>query len=130
MEFDFSNESQGTAALNTDFVFDMASIFFNFGSTGNQNIVYYFDNVSFGYPLNINNNLLVSYKIYPNPFLESINIIGIESNEIIIINDILGKEIFKAIGVEEINLAGFEKGTYFLTISKGKQNTIFKLIKK
>ena len=130
MEFDFSNESQGTAALNTDFVFDMASIFFNFGSTGNQNIVYYFDNVSFGYPLNINNNLLVSYKIYPNPFLESINIIGIESNEIIIINDILGKEIFKAIGVEEINLAGFEKGTYFLTISKGRQNTIFKLIKK
>ena len=33
MEFDFSNESEGTAALNTNYVFDMASIFFDFGST-------------------------------------------------------------------------------------------------
>ena len=49
MEFDFLNESEGTAALNTDFVFDMASIFFDFGSSGNQNMVYYFDNVSFGF---------------------------------------------------------------------------------
>ena len=78
MEFDFSNESEGTAALNTDFVFDMASIFFNFGSSGNQNIVYYFDNVSFGSPLNTDDNFFNTYKIYPNPFIDVINLFGIE----------------------------------------------------
>ena len=130
MEFDFSNESDGTAALNTNFVFDMASLFFNFGSSGNQNIVYYFDNVSFGAPLSVDDNLPTSYKIYPNPFIDVINVLGIEGDETIIVNDILGKEIFKGIGVEKINLSGFEKGTYFLTLSKGGQSSIFKVIKK
>ena len=130
MEFDFSNESNGTAALNTNFVFDMASIFFNFGSSGNQNIVYYFEKVSFGAPLSVDDNLPTSYKIYPNPFIDVINVLGIEGDETIIVNDILGKEIFKGIGVEKINLSGFEKGTYFLTLSKGGQSSIFKVIKK
>jgi len=130
MEFDFSNESEGTAALNTDFVFDMASIFFNFGSSGNQNIVYYFDNLSFGSPLSINDNFFKSYKIYPNPFVDTINIFGIKGGESIIINDIIGKEIFKGIAVEEINLSSFEKGTYFLRLSNGVKNKTFKIIKK
>ena len=130
MEFDFSNESEGTAALNTDFVFDMASIFFNFGSSGNQNIVYYFDNVSFGSPLNVDDNFFTSYKIYPNPFIDEINLLGIEGDETIIINDILGKEIFMGVGAEKINLSSFEKGTYFLTLTKGSQSSTFKVIKK
>ena len=97
---------------------------------GNQNIIYYFDNVSFGSPLSVEENLLLSYKIYPNPFVDTINIIGIEGDEIIIINDILGKEIFRGIGVEEINLSSFEKGSYFLSLSKGGQSSTFKVIKK
>ena len=108
----------------------MASIFFNFGSSGNQNIVYYFDNVSFGSPLNVDDNFFNTYKIYPNPFIDVINLFGIEGDETIIINDILGKEIFKGVGVEEINLSSFEKGTYFLTLSKGSQSSTFKVIKK
>lgn len=130
MEFDFSNEVEGTAELNTSYVFNMASIFFNFGSTGSQNVVYYFDNVSFGAPLSVEENLLLSYRIYPNPFVERINIFGIEGGEKIIINDILGKEIFKGIGVEEINLSTFEKGVYFLTLSKDNQTKTFKILKK
>jgi len=130
MEFDFSNEAEGTAELNTSYVFNMASIFFDFGSTGSQNVVYYFDNVSFGAPLSVEENLLLSYKIYPNPFVERINIFGIEGGEKIIINDILGKEIFKGIGVEEINLSTFEKGVYFLTLSKDNQTKTFKILKK
>ena len=106
------------------------SIFFNFGSSGNQNIVYYFDNVSFGSPLSVDDNFFTSYKIYPNPFVDTINIYGIEGDETVIINDILGKEIYKGIGVEKINLASFKKGTYFLSLSKNKQNNTFKIIKK
>ena len=130
MEFDFLNESEGTAALNTDFVFDMASVFFNFGSSGNQDIVYYFDNVSFGSQLSADDNILGAYRIYPNPFIDVINVFGIEGDEIIFINDILGKEIFRGVGLEEINLSNFEKGTYFLTLSKGSQSSTFKVIKK
>ncbi len=130
MEFDFSNESEGTAALNTNYVFDMASIFFDFGSTGNQNTVYYFDNVSFGSPLNVDENLFLSYRVYPNPFTETINIFGIEGAEIIVVNDILGKEMFRGVGVRKINLSNYQKGTYFLTVSKNALSSTFKILKK
>ena len=90
----------------------------------------YFDNVSFGSPLNVDENLFLSYRVYPNPFTKTINIFGIEGAETIIINDVLGKEIFRGVGAEEINLSSFEKGTYFLTLSKGSQSSTFKVIKK
>ena len=130
MEFDFSNEAEGTAELNANYTFDMASIFFNFGSTGNQNIVYYFDNVSFGSALSTNENILSEYKLHPNPFIDKINIFGIAGNELVVINDILGKEVYRGVGVEKINLSNYVKGTYFLTISKGSRNNTFKIIKK
>lgn len=34
LTFDFSNEATGTAALNLDYNYDLASIFFNFGVDG------------------------------------------------------------------------------------------------
>ena len=132
LEFDFSNEATGTAALNTSYPFNMASIFFNFGSVGDNETIYRFDNVSFGSPisLSVDDNISSSYMIYPNPFVDKINVFGIEGDEIIFINDIVGKEIFRGVGLEEINLSSFEKGTYFLTLSKGSQSSTFKVIKK
>ncbi|MBK8256804.1 MAG: hypothetical protein IPK82_29545 [Polyangiaceae bacterium] len=49
LEFDFSNEAMGTAALNTAYTFNRVSIFFNFGVTGAMAgaKTYYFDNVKF-----------------------------------------------------------------------------------
>jgi hypothetical protein len=132
LEFDFSNEATGTAALNTSYQFNMASMFFNFGTVGDNETIYRFDNISFGSPisLSINDNISASYRVYPNPFVNTINIFGIDGGETVVINDILGKEIFKGVGVEEINLSSFEKGTYFLTLSKGSQSSTFKVIKK
>ena len=132
LEFDFNNEATGTAALNENYPFNMASIFFNFGATGDNETVYRFDNISFGSPisLSVDDNISSSYMIYPNPFVNKINVFGIEGDEIIFINDIVGKEIFRGVWLEEINLSSFEKGTYFLTLSKGSQSSTFKVIKK
>ena len=49
--FDFSNQSSGTAALNTSYTYDKASIFFDFGNAGNGK-VFYWDDVQFGAPAN------------------------------------------------------------------------------
>ena len=46
LTFDFSNQGEGTAELNTDYVFDTLSIFLNFGSAGSSE-TYYFDDVTF-----------------------------------------------------------------------------------
>ena len=44
--FDFANQASGTAALNLTYSYDMASVFFGFGSTGTGNI-FYWDDVKF-----------------------------------------------------------------------------------
>ena len=132
LEFDFSDEAAGTAALNTSYPFNMASIFFNFGATGDNETIYRFDNISFGSPisLSINNNISASYIVYPNPFVDKINIIGIDGTEKITITDILGKELFTGLGIQEINFSNYGKGSYFLTLSKENQSHTFKIIKK
>ena len=44
--FDFANHVTGTAALNLSYTYDMASIFFDFGTPGNGKI-FYWDDVTF-----------------------------------------------------------------------------------
>jgi len=44
--FDFANQAPGTAALNLSFTFNLASIFFEFGTAGNGK-VFYWDDVKF-----------------------------------------------------------------------------------
>ena len=132
LEFDFSNEASGTAALNTSYPFNMASIFFNFGTTGDNETIYRLDNISFGSPisLSMNDNISTSYRLYPNPVVDKINIIGIDGTERVTVTDILGKELFKGLGIQEINLSNYGKGSYFITLSKENKNHTFKIIKK
>jgi hypothetical protein len=54
--FDFANQSAGTAAMNLTYNYDMASIFFDFGNTGNGK-VFYWDDVTF-LPVNVIPNYL------------------------------------------------------------------------
>jgi hypothetical protein len=132
LEFDFSNEASGTAALNTSYPFNKASIFFNFGTTGDNETIYRLDNISFGSPisLSINDNISTSYMLYPNPVIDKINIIGIDGTEKVTVTDILGKELFKGLGIQEINFSNYGKGSYFITLSKENKNHTFKIIKK
>ncbi|MBS4043020.1 MAG: hypothetical protein KGZ59_04330 [Chitinophagaceae bacterium] len=41
--FDFQNQAPGTAAINYSYTFDMASIFFDFGTVGNGKVFYWDD---------------------------------------------------------------------------------------
>lgn len=131
LEFDFSNEATGTAALNTSYPFNMASIFFNFGSVGNNNIVYFFDNISFSSPisLSLENQEIYNYKIYPNPTSDIIKILGNTSVLNVIIYDVLGKELLRKSVIDKIDISSFEKGTYFISLSDGIINSSYKIIK-
>ncbi len=55
LQFDFNNEAPGTAALDLSYTFDMASIFFNFGTDGATAgfKTYFFDDVYFGVPVTL-----------------------------------------------------------------------------
>jgi hypothetical protein len=131
LEFDFNNEATGTAALNTSYPFNMASIFFNFGSVGNNDIIYFFDNISFSSPisLSLEDQVIYNYKIYPNPTSDIIKILGNTSVLNVIIYDVLGKEILRKPVIDKIDISSFENGTYFISISDGIINSSYKVIK-
>lgn len=67
--FDFNNHATGTAAFDPAFPYDMASIFFNFGTTGAAagTKTYYWDNVVFGGVISIENPINELVVLAPNP---------------------------------------------------------------
>lgn len=95
MEFDFNNQASGTAAFNPAFPFNMASIFFNFGTDGATagSKTYYFDNVSFGSPLSNTEFIAANIKMYPNPVSNSLTIQALNVIENIAIFNVLGQEV-------------------------------------
>ncbi|MEO0469233.1 MAG: T9SS type A sorting domain-containing protein [Bacteroidota bacterium] len=74
LTFDFLNEAPGTAqlslGLNMGWTYNMASIFFNFGTDGAVagEQTYYFDDVAFGdVALGVDDQIIAGLSAFPNP---------------------------------------------------------------
>jgi len=128
LEFDFNNEAAGTAALNTSYPFNMASIFFNFGTTGNNETIYRFDNISFGSPLSIEENVLLSNFIYPIPASENIFLNSDIEFDAVLFNS-LGEQVFKKKVKNDMDISNLKKGLYFLYLSDGTNSSTHKIVK-
>ena len=136
MEFDFNNQASGTTAFNPAFPFNMASIFFNFGTDGATagEKTYYFDNVSYGTPLlQVSQFTASNVKMYPNP---TSTIFTMEAQTIIenvAVYNVLGQEVLvknpNASSVR-IDLSDLQAGVYIVkTIIEGNQSSS-RIIKK
>jgi hypothetical protein len=129
LEFDFNNQATGTAALNENYPFSMASLFFNFGSAGDDQTVYYFDNISFGSPISLGIDSVSNenFKLYPNPVQNYLNIKPSNTviNNIDIYN-ILGNKIFNTTSANQIDMSSYSAGIYFVKVN----DFTFKIIKK
>ena len=129
LEFDFNNEATGTAALNESYPFNMASLFFNFGSAGDDQTVYYFDNISFGSPiaLGLDSVSNESFKLYPNPVEDHLYIQSSDTTiKNIDIYNILGKKIYNSSSENILDMSSYSAGIYFVKIN----NSTFKIVKK
>ena len=129
LEFDFNNEATGTAALNESYPFNMASLFFNFGSAGDDQTVYYFDNISFGSPISLGLDIVSneSFKLYPNPVEDYLYIQSSDTTiKNIDIYSILGKKIYSTSSENRLDMSSYSAGIYFVKIN----NSTFKIVKK
>lgn len=102
LEFDFANEATGTAALSfglqNGWTYNMASIFFNFGTDGATagEKTYYFDDVYFG-PASTNTTTIQNIEqldVYPNPTVDTWTF-SVENTTITTVEifDISGKQL-------------------------------------
>jgi hypothetical protein len=129
LEFDFNNEATGTAALNESYPFNMASLFFNFGSAGDDQTVYYFDNISFGSPISLGLDSVSNetFKLYPNPVEDHLYIQSSDTTiKNIDIYNILGKKIYTSSSENRLDMSSYSAGIYFVKIN----NSTFKIVKK
>jgi hypothetical protein len=141
LEFDFANEVAGTAALsnglNAGWTYSMASIFFNFGTTGQAAgaKTYYFDNVIFGVATSVsNNNVVEGLNIFPNPATAHW-MISSENTDIISVEvfDLQGKQVLymepnsRNVTIDATTLAS---GVYISKVSTKLGTQSMKMIKE
>ena len=128
LEFDFANEATGTAALDfglqNGWTYNMASIFFNFGTDGATagEKTYYFDDVYFGEATNTRDiRNMEQLDIFPNPAIDQW-IVSVETAIIstIEIYDINGKQLMVLHPNSrkiEVDASSFAKGIYLTKIT-------------
>ena len=107
----------------------MASLFFNFGSAGDNQTVYYFDNISFGSPISLALDSVSneSFKLYPNPVEDHLYIQSSDTTiKNIDIYNILGKKIYSTSSENRLDMSSYSAGIYFVKIN----NSTFKIVKK
>lgn len=142
LEFDFANEAPGTAELSVGlsmgWVYNKASIFFNFGTEGVTagEKTYYFDDVMFGgLSTSTDNSYEVqSLKAFPNPASDQW-VLTLENADIILVEifDMQGKPIQTLRpGNREvrINANEFVSGAYIARVYTSTGTRSIRLVKK
>lgn len=141
LEFDFINQAPGTELLSVGlgmgWTYNMASIFFNFGTDGNTvgEKTYYFDDIKFGaLVLGISNIEIEGLSAFPNPtnnqWIISSDSININSVEVY---DLQGKLIICLQlnnPVANIDASGLADGIYVSKILTDSGTSTLRLVKK
>jgi len=125
LTFDFNNQAAGTAAFNPAYPYDMASIFFNFGTDGATagSKTYYWDNLMYSNSTSaIENPFASEVSIFPNPTQNTLSIhLGknIESQDIsYVIIDVASRTVLNGkLTQNKINVGALTNGIYSLQIN-------------
>jgi len=140
LEFDFNNQAPGTEllsiGLSMGWTYNMASIFFNFGTEGviTGPTTYYFDEVRFGSPISNIEKIDISYaKVFPNPTNESWMItteqMNIESYQLFTIDGqlLLGENIESDQFV--VDASNLPSGLYFAKLFYNNEVDLLRLVR-
>ena len=141
LEFDFLNQAPGTELLSIGlgwgWTYNMASIFFNFGTEGAVagETTYYFDDVNFGaFVQGVSDIGVRGLSVFPNPTHDQWTISSKGANITLVeVFDLQGKLILDFVPngpVTAIDATTFDEGIYFSRISTNSGTRGFKLLKE
>jgi hypothetical protein len=132
--FDFSNESPGTAVLNLNYNFDLASVFFNYGVQGSQagEKTYYFDDLMLYSSAGLAEWNEVGATVFPNPTAGKTEVNCLTTIDHIEVYSALGELVFQ----ERVNakntsldLSDFNSGIYVLKAFSNNQVNSLRIAK-
>jgi hypothetical protein len=131
LEFDFSSQANGTAALNTANTYNKLSIFFDFDVAGGDGSLFYVDNISLGSSLSDKDSHF-ELSLYPNPAKDIAMISSAESVDLVRVFDLTGRIVKQASPSKanfSLDVADLSKGVYFVKLNAGNKEATTKLIK-
>jgi hypothetical protein len=128
LEFDFSNEAMGTAAINYSNIYDKVTIFFNFATSGADagEKTYYWDDVQFGGISSVKDQTELNefVKLSPNPADNFLNI-----NFLNKVNSIINLSVYDSNGRivktnkltnnTSLDISNINSGIYLLRLDDG-----------
>ena len=132
--FDFNNPASGTAALNTAFSYNMASIFFDFNTAGALD-TFYFDDVMFEPGISSIEEIVdTKLSVYPNPTSNQW-VVSSPNQEILRIEvyDLKGTLIITSnptSKIVEVDGSSLNKGIYLLRTFTTSGISTSKIVKK
>ncbi|MGM0566019.1 MAG: T9SS type A sorting domain-containing protein [Bacteroidota bacterium] len=134
LQFDFSEEAEGTAEINYDNTYNKASIFFNFdtdGATAGEQ-TYYWDDMTFvGSTTSYSELELSEVNIFPNPAEEYVKIASKISFDKVIMQDIQGRNVKQKIvqGKQtKLNVSDLQEGVYIINLYSNNQSVGYKKV--
>jgi hypothetical protein len=139
LEFDFSNEAAGTAALDLNNTYDKASIFFHFGSDGagvGVDSVYYWDEVRFGADTSGTDNIKdlqdLGLRYYPNPVSSQLHLEASSMIKEVRVLNLMGREILRQeiqAMQTDLDLSALPAGVYLVNLTIGNSRGTIKVVK-
>ena len=131
--FDFTTPA--TAAFNAAYIYDKASIFFNFipGVLNAVERTYYFDNVSYGAALGLSSFETSKVKMYPNPTASLFTIEANDTVESVSLFNVLGQEVLTNkfnTNTVSIDISNLQTGVYVVKAVIGGVSSTSRIVKK
>jgi len=132
--FDFTTPA--TAPYDSTFIYDKASIFFNFiPATPNAvEATYYFDNVSYGQPLlGLSSFETSNVNMYPNPTSSVFTIEAKNTIESVSLFNVLGQEVLAKKSNSNsvtLDIANLQTGVYVVKTMIGGVSSTSRIVKK
>jgi hypothetical protein len=122
LEFDFANEATGTAVLDPSQTFQMATVFFNFGTSGDDagEKTYLWENLAFGpaSTVGIVGAESLGLVAYPNPTHDLITLRADQRIDQVTVYNQLGQPVLTQTQTPtQVNLSGLTSGLYLLRVS-------------
>ena len=131
--FDFTTPA--TAPFDSTFIYDKASIFFNFIPTVPNAVegTYYFDNVIYGAALGVSSFETSNVKMYPNPTSSIFTIEAKEVVESVSLFNVLGQEVvtkYPNSNSVTLDIANLQTGVYVVKTMIGGVSSTSRIVKK
>jgi hypothetical protein len=132
LEFNFLNQSTGTAAINLSYNYDKLSIFFNFGVAGSGQ-TYYFDDMKFGAAaLGVSSFEASNIRMYPNPTSSVFTIEANDAIQSVALYNVLGQEVLAKNSNSTsvtLDVANLQTGVYVVKTMIGGVTATSRLVK-